>query len=533
MDDDKVRILVVDDETDLEQLMLQRMRREIRRGRYEFEFAHNGVEALECLRKNGQFDIVLSDINMPVMDGLTLLEKIPDVNPDIRAVMVSAYGDMENIRTAMNRGAFDFVTKPIDFTDLKITIERAIENLVAWRKAMSTRDKLVSIQNELDVARRMQQDILPKFLPQISPSSDTFDLYASMVPARSVGGDFFDVYEFPDGRIGVAIADVSDKGVPAAMFMMASRTLLKACATYFDSPATVLERVNAMLSDNNDSMTFVTMLYGIYDPETKKFLYANGGHNLPIIVKPDMTIELLESTDGVALGVMEDFEYQEKTVTLEPGSMIVLYTDGVVDAEKENRELFEMDRFYEIFRDVTFTDAKQVTNTIFRTLRDFAGENPQSDDITCLVLRVPSDEDGRGLVSRTVLVPNRMEGIRMIEGALKQFWEQQKLPSEALFQIDFSLEEFFTNVVSHAHEDDQEHEVEIRFSRGDETITVELLDDGGLFNPLQDAPDADVESSLEDRNVGGLGIELAKKMMTELHYQRDGTRNHLTITKKI
>ena len=384
MDDSKVRILVVDDEIDLEQLMLQKMRREVRRGRYEFEFAHNGAEALESLRKDSGFDIVLSDINMPVMDGLTLLAQIPGVNPDVRAVMVSAYGDMENIRTAMNRGAFDFVTKPIDFTDLKTTIERTIENLTLWRKALSARDKLVTLQNELDVARKMQQDILPKSFP----TSEAFDLYASMVPALSVGGDFFDVYEFNDGRVGVAIADVSGKGVPAAMFMMASRTLLKACAAISDSPAAVVEQVNTMLSDENDAMTFVTLLYGIYDPETKEFVYANGGHNPPVIVKPNLTTELLESTGGVALGVMQDFKYQENTVALEPGSMVVFYTDGVVEAEKENKELFEMDRFCEILQGGTFKDAKEVTDEIFSRVREFAGENPQSDDITCLVLRI-------------------------------------------------------------------------------------------------------------------------------------------------
>lgn len=383
MDNGKVRILVVDDEIDLEQLMLQRMRREVRRGRYEFEFAHNGVEALECLRKDNGFDIVLSDINMPVMDGLTLLAQIPDVDPDIRAVMVSAYGDMENIRTAMNRGAFDFVTKPIDFTDLKTTIERTIENLALWRKALNTRDKLVALQNELDVARKMQQDILPKSFP----TSQAFDLYASMVPARSVGGDFFDVYEFDDGRIGIAIADVSGKGVPAAMFMMISRTLLKVCAATSASPAAVLEQVNTMLSDDNDAMTFVTLLYGIYDPGTKEFVYANGGHNPPVIVKPNLTTGLLESTGGVALGVMQDFKYQENTVTLGPGSMIVFYTDGVVEAEKKNKELFEMDRFCEILQGGAFEDARKVTNEIFNKVREFAGENPQSDDITCLVLR--------------------------------------------------------------------------------------------------------------------------------------------------
>ena len=224
MDNGKIQILVVDDEVDLEQLMLQQMRKEIRSGRYTFEFASNGAEALEHLRENGKIDIVLSDINMPVMDGLTLLAQIPDVNPDIRAVMVSAYGDMENIRTAMNRGAFDFVTKPIDFSDLKVTVERTVENLMLWREALGARDKLVAIQQEISVAEKMQQSILPRSFP----TTADFDLYANMVAARSVGGDFFDVYDLDDGRVGVVIADVSDKGVPAAMFMMASRTLMKA-----------------------------------------------------------------------------------------------------------------------------------------------------------------------------------------------------------------------------------------------------------------------------------------------------------------
>ncbi len=384
MGDKKIRILVVDDEVDLEQLMLQRMRREVRRGHYEFEFAHNGVEALECLSKDDRFDIVLSDINMPVMDGLTLLGQIPQVDPDVRAVMVSAYGDMENIRSAMNKGAFDFVTKPIDFTDLKITIERTIENLILWRNALSTRDKFVALNNELDVARKMQQNILPRSFP----SSDAFDLYASMVPARSVGGDFFDVYELSDGRIGIVIADVSDKGVPAALFMMASRTLLKACAATSTSPSAVLEHVNTLLSEDNDNMTFVTLLYGIYDPKTRELVYANGGHNSPVVVKPDKTTELLELTGGVALGVMGDFKYQESTVTLEPDSMVIFYTDGVVEAEKEDKELFEMDRFCKIFQSGTFNDAKEATHGIFKTVREFAGENPQSDDITCLVLRI-------------------------------------------------------------------------------------------------------------------------------------------------
>ena len=163
---DPFKILVVDDEPDVEPLVLQRMRRQIRAGKYSFVFAQNGIEALEKLQEERDIDMVLSDINMPRMDGLTLLEQIPNVDPDLRAVIISAYGDMKNIRTAMNRGAFDFVTKPIDFEDLEVTIERTLSNIAEWKEALSSRDKLVALQNELEVASSIQQSILPTQFPQ-------------------------------------------------------------------------------------------------------------------------------------------------------------------------------------------------------------------------------------------------------------------------------------------------------------------------------------------------------------------------------
>ena len=154
-------ILVVDDEPDLEILVRQKFRRRIRAGELEFLFAQNGAEALERVRERPDVDMVLSDINMPVMDGLTLIGQLREVSPMIKAVVVSAYGDMENIRTAMNRGAFDFVTKPIDFDDLELTVTRTLEHLEMLREAVTSREQLVALRQELDVAARMQQQILP------------------------------------------------------------------------------------------------------------------------------------------------------------------------------------------------------------------------------------------------------------------------------------------------------------------------------------------------------------------------------------
>jgi adenylate cyclase len=144
-------ILVVDDEPDLQPLITQRMRRRIRRGTHSFEFAGDGIEALEKLNANPDIDMVITDINMPRMDGLTLLDQIPNVSDiDVRCIVVSAYGDMQNIRTAMRRGAFDFITKPIDFDDLQETIERTRNHLDAWRAALSSRDAVVTAQGEAD-----------------------------------------------------------------------------------------------------------------------------------------------------------------------------------------------------------------------------------------------------------------------------------------------------------------------------------------------------------------------------------------------
>ena len=179
------------------------MRRSIRRGQYEFVFAHNGVEALERLNEDGEIDMVLSDINMPRWTGSRSSIKFP---PNIRSVIISA-GDTKNIRTAMNRGAFDFVTKPVDFGDLQVTIDRTLRHLNEWRAALAARDKLVSLQNELDVASKMQQSILPRQFPV----RDDYEVFANMAPARNVGGDFYDLLRLDDGRIGLAVADVSTR----------------------------------------------------------------------------------------------------------------------------------------------------------------------------------------------------------------------------------------------------------------------------------------------------------------------------------
>ncbi len=377
-----MKILFVDDEPDLRPLVLQRLRRDIRRGRYEFFFAGDGIEAIGVLSEISDIDMIITDINMPRMDGLALLERIPDINPNTRSIVVSAYGDMSNIRTAMNRNAFDFVTKPVDFNDLRVTIERTLLNLREWREAVSSRDKLTELQSELNIANQIQQSILPTDFP---PHSG-YDVYGSMDPARDIGGDFFDVIRLEDGRLGLAVADVSGKGVPAALFMMSSRTMMKGAAISVPEPGKALGMVNSMLSEDNEAQLFVTVLYAVYDPATGTFTYASGGHDMPLLIHPDGSSELLPLTGGIVLGIVPELEYDENSIAVNPGDTLFCYTDGITEAMNEADEQFGVERMRQTFAETPPRNAQHAVQIMFEAVNAFVGETIQSDDVTCLAL---------------------------------------------------------------------------------------------------------------------------------------------------
>ena len=378
-----VRLLVVDDEEDLELLIRQKFRRRIRKGEFDFVFAHNGQEALEKLAENPDIHLVLSDINMPVMDGLALLSNLGDTNPDVQAVIVSAYGDMENIRTAMNRGAFDFVTKPINFDDLEITIEKTLNHIRALETAQEARDRLVVLKRELDVAQQVQMSALPKEVP----SSETHDVQALMIPAREVGGDFYDFFPLSDELIGLVIADVSGKGIPAALFTLMTRTLLKGTARDSPSPAECLGRVNELLVEDNETMIFITLFYGVFDLRNGVFRYSNGGHNPPRLIRSDSRIEELPATQNLVLGVAPGHEYHNGEVRLAPGDTLFLYTDGITEAQNVNDEEFGEERLDAKLAGLGQVAAREIVTTVVAEVRAFAGDAPQSDDITCIAMR--------------------------------------------------------------------------------------------------------------------------------------------------
>lgn len=394
------RILVVDDESDFKDLIKRRFRKQIREGEFEFEFAYDGQDALDCIENNKQFDIVLSDINMPRMDGLTLLSHLREHTNILKTIIISAYGDMDNIRTAMNNGAFDFVTKPINFDDLTSTINKSLSELKYHKNLITRITQAETIKNymehELDIGRTIQKG----FLPSTIPKHQDWSISTYFCSAREVAGDFYDVFTI-DGvnRIGLIIGDVCDKGVGAALFMTLFRSLLRSTAKrheyteiFGNSKATILEHPELLLkrcvqftnnyiaSTHGHTSMFATLFFALLEPDTGHLYYINAGHETPFILKPDKTIHQLDNT-GPVVGLFQDSDYKVGEAHLDIGDSLFAYTDGVTDVVNNNDEAFTEERLLSLLRNNPTTDIIQM---VLSEINSHMGETPQFDDITML-----------------------------------------------------------------------------------------------------------------------------------------------------
>jgi len=380
------RILVVDDEADLELLITMNFRKEIRDKLYTFEFARNGREALKKLEQFADIYVVLSDINMPEMDGLSLLARINDSYPLVRTVMISAYGDTANVRTALNHGAFDFISKPVDLEDLGLTLAKTLRAVDEGKAAKQQEEQLLGLRYELDVANRIQTTILPREFPPF-PDRPEIDLHARMEPAKEVGGDFYDFFWITPTRLGFAIGDVSGKGMPAALFMAVSRTFVKATALTGLSPADCFQKVNKSLCVESVIEMFVTLFFGILDVETGKVDYCSAGHNPPMLLSADGEVSEIENTGGIMLAGMPMATFKEGSMTLKPNEMLILFTDGISEAFNEAEDEFGEEKMIESLKKNQSANCEGCIAALFSDVEEFAGDAEQSDDRTVLALR--------------------------------------------------------------------------------------------------------------------------------------------------
>lgn len=379
----KVKILVVDDEPDLEPLIVQRFRKQVRAGEMSFVFARNGEEAIAKLESDPDIEVVLSDINMPVMDGLTLLGRLNEMPRLLKTVVVSAYNDMLNLRVAMNRGAYDFVTKPIDFEDLEATVRKTWREIEMMRDARRTREQLAELHAELAVAARIQQSLLPEPIA----GRENLDLAAAMLPARQVSGDFYDFFQIDRARFGFVVGDVSGKGIPAALFMAVSRTVLRATALRGARPEECLAAVNRVLVPQGGGQMYVTLFYGILDLASGRLCWTTGGHAPPWLIGASGGAKQLEGPRGLMVGMFDDAQYEAAEQALDPGDTVVIYTDGVTEAANAAGEMFGKKRLAAALGGLTGANATGVVERVIAEVNAFTGDAPQADDLTLLAVR--------------------------------------------------------------------------------------------------------------------------------------------------
>ena len=376
---------------------------------------------------------------------------------------------------------------------------------------------------ELDVARHIQASMLPCIFPAF-PERHEFDVYASMTPAKEVGGDFYDFFLVDDDHLAVVMADVSGKGVPAALFMMISKTLIKSAAQSGLSPKAVLEKVNNQLCENNEAEMFVTLWLGILEISTGKMKCANAGHEYPAIMHRGGDFELLKDRHGFVLAGMEGARYREYEIEMKEGDRLFVYTDGVPEATDASNTLYGTDRMLDALNRAKDGSCRRLLESLHGDVDAFVGEADQFDDITMLCLEIKS---GAPEMQELTVVPSS-DKVTEITEYLENILTKANASPKLISQINIVTDEIFSNIALYSGAT----EAKIGYAVSESCLTLRFSDNGTPYDPTKN-PDPDTTLSADERKIGGLGIFMVKKMMDTVSYEYKDGLNILTIIKNL
>ena len=383
------------------------------------------------------------------------------------------------------------------------------------------------IDAELSIAAGIQANMLPYIFPPF-PGRTEFDIFALMFPAKEVGGDFYDFFLIDENNLAVVIADVSGKGVPAALLMAITKTLIKNSACTGKSPGKVFESVNNVLCENNNTGVFVTAFMGYYNTVSGNFIYANAGHGPPLLKKTGNDYEFLKTTPGLVLGCLEGKTYVEGEITLESGDTVFLYTDGVTEAMNESRDLFSEDRLLDALKKIRDSRPLELLPAIKTEIDCFAEGAGQADDITMLALSVDRLTETR---MKELIVEACSDSLDDVIDFIDAELTLHNCPNALQIHINLAVEEIFINIARYAYAPGCGSVVVCVAAEGD-NIIIMFEDSGRPFNPLEESP-PDLAKLLHAQEIGGLGIFLVTKIMDKVNYTRKGSKNIFKMVKKI
>jgi serine phosphatase RsbU (regulator of sigma subunit)/anti-sigma regulatory factor (Ser/Thr protein kinase) len=381
------------------------------------------------------------------------------------------------------------------------------------------------IQQELRVARLIQQTLLPKELPQVAG----WHVDAYYHPARAVGGDFYDFIYFADGRIAIIVADVTDKGVPAALVMATTRSILRAAAERLESPGAVLERVNEVLHPDIPAKMFVTCFYALLNPDTGRLTYANAGHDVPYRYTADGILELRAT--GMPLGLMPGMAYEEKEVIMAPGEYVLLHSDGLAEAHNPQREMFGFPRMQTLMGDQP--DGGAITGYMLAKLAEFTGPDwEQEDDVTLVTFqRLPEEKAGEQATPAgdwqelaTFELPSAQGNERQAMAQVAEAISGLSLSQGKVERLKTAVAEATMNAMEHGNGYDPDKKVRVSVSAGATAVQICIHDQGGRPVSLSQAPEPDLEAKLAgEQSPRGWGLFLIQNMVDEMNlHQHEG-----------
>ena len=419
---------------------------------------------------------------------------------------------------------------------------RTSRNLERLRKVNAEKDR---IGGELRVASQIQQSMLPHSLIQHAD----VDIFGSLVPAREVGGDLYDYY-IRDEKLFFCIGDVSGKGAPSAMVMGVMHSLFRAFSAHENNPARIMQAINEISCQGNESNIFVTMFIGVLDLPTGRLRYCDAGHDAPIVIEEsgDRSQESGDRSQetGVSsqerlvhvpvephlpVGVFDDVKYGVQEMQLEPDSTLFLYTDGLTEAKDSGRKQFGMNRVEEVLRGDCPIQPRELIETITRRVHQFVGDAEQSDDLTMLAIHyTPKHFESR--LTETLLIKNDVHEVSKFSAFMKLVMEKMGVETSLARKLRLAVEEAVVNVIDYAYPAGQEGDIEVRMMFDGETLKTVIIDSGVAFDPTAKEK-ADTSLSIEDRQIGGLGILLVRELMDSINYERAEGQNFLTLIKKL
>lgn len=404
------------------------------------------------------------------------------------------------------------VRNNIEFSNLSDDVNTTVDSLKELIKDAKKR-----VERELELAHDIQKSAVPSS-EQFSKQND-FDIYALMNTAKEVGGDFYDFHFIDHNNFAFLIADVSGKGIPAAMFMMGAKTLIKGLADKRKPIDEVFWETNNSLCQGNDTGMFVTAWMGIINLETGHLTYANAGHNPPLVYRRNGQFEYLKDKANFILAGMENSSYTRHELDLNPGDMLYLYTDGVTEADNSEHVLYGEDRLKDILNKSFDKSSSEICQAVLEDVKNYAGNAEQSDDITMLCFKLKQIQS----LNSISVYPSK-ESLGLVSEYVENKLATLKISQSVRNKVQITVDEIFSNIEKYG----KASKVTISFNFKNEQLELKFIDNGDKFNPIEEK-DPDITLSAEERKIGGLGIYMVKNLSSSCTYEYVDNQNHLNV----